>query len=361
MKTFKRGLIVGKFSPLHLGHEYLIQQAEAECDEVLLLSWSTPELPGCDRHRRQQWLRRRFAHLKSLVLDEHHLQTIAKESNLHAPPLPANNAPELESRHFVGWICKNLLCYHPNAVFTSEDYGDGFAEYLAQYFRDCEKDSAAVVHRCVDKARQVVPISGTDLRNDPHGQRAFLAPEIYADFVERIALLGGESTGKTTLAEALAKALNTRWVAEYGRELWEEKGGNLTYPDMLHIAQTQIAREANLAASSLRYLVCDSSPLTTYFYSLALFDRCEPELRELAERQYTQVFLCAADFDFVQDGTRRDSEFRNAQQQWYEQQLAARDIPYTILHGNVESRVQQALNALDKGHSPPHSRSTNFA
>ena len=346
MKPFKRGLIVGKFSPLHLGHEYLIRQAETECDELVLLSWSKPELPGCNSDRRRHWLKSRFAHLQALVLDDHTLQQLAKDSRVRAPLLPNNDAPESESRHFVGWVCENLLHYCPDVIFTSEDYGDGFAHELTQYFHVRGKYIDDIAHRCVDRARGVVPISGTVLRLDPHGQSAFLAPEIYADFVDRIALLGGESTGKTTLAAALAKALDTHWAAEYGRELWESKRGKLTYPDMLTIAQTQIAREQHLSASARRFLICDSTPLTTLFYSLALFDRAEPELSLLAERHYAQVFLCAADFEFVQDGTRRDNDFRLFQQRWYQQQLTARGIPYTILRGNIEQRVQQVLTAL---------------
>ena len=346
MKRFKRGLIVGKFSPLHLGHEYLIRQAETECDELVLLCWSKPELPGCYIDRRRRWLKRRFAHLRALVLNDNTLQRNAKIKGVSAPPLPDNHAPETESRHFVGWVCENLLHFRPDAVFTSENYGDGFAKELTQYFRRQDISAKDVVHRCVDIARTTIPISGTELREDPHTHSTYLAPEIYADFVDRIALLGGESTGKTTLAKALAKSLKTHWVPEFGREYWEEKKGNLRYPDMLHIAQTQIAREKNLAARSQRYLICDSTPLTTYFYSQELFDRTDPELIRLAERDYAWVFLCAADFEFVQDGTRRDNTFRLKQQRWYEHQLTARDIPYTLLRGSVKKRIDQILRAI---------------
>ena len=38
----------------------------------------------------------------------------------------------------------------------------------------------------------------------------------------RLALLGGESSGKTTLAIALAERLHVAWVPEYGRQRWEQ-------------------------------------------------------------------------------------------------------------------------------------------
>jgi AAA domain-containing protein len=52
----------------------------------------------------------------------------------------------------------------------------------------------------------------------------FLPAPVARTLVQRIALLGGESSGKTALAARLADELDTRWVPEYGRELWEAKG-----------------------------------------------------------------------------------------------------------------------------------------
>ena len=45
-KRFAHGLVVGKFAPLHLGHEWLIRQAQEQCEQLVLLSWAYPELAG---------------------------------------------------------------------------------------------------------------------------------------------------------------------------------------------------------------------------------------------------------------------------------------------------------------------------
>jgi len=79
---------------------------------------------------------------------------------------------------------------------------------------------------------------------------------------------------------------------------------------------------------------------------MALFGEANSELEHLTYREYDIVLLCADDFPFVQDGTRQDKKFRSAQQRWYESQLVERNTPYTILSGNVENRVQQALELL---------------
>lgn len=347
-RHFNNGLVVGKFSPLHSGHELLISQAQTECENLYLISYSEPELPGCSRERREFWLRQRFPHVPMLVLDPTELQRTADIKGISNPPdIPDNDAPDNDHRHFCGWLCQHLFNTHIDAVFTSEDYGEGFALELTKYFRQTDPQASETVHRSVDRYREKIPVSGTQLRSSPHSLKHFMAPEVYADFVGRILLLGGESTGKTTLAEALALELETEWAPEYGREHWDLRNGELVFEDMLHIGQTQVAREQLLAQKSNRWLVCDTSPLTTALYSQVLFDRVDPALEVLTTRHYDHVFLCAPDFEFVQDGTRQDSAFRQHQQDWYEQELTQRDIAFTVVKGKVSDRLEYILHQLD--------------
>ncbi|MFH6598248.1 AAA family ATPase [Ectopseudomonas khazarica] len=338
-QRFACGLVVGKFAPLHLGHEWLIRQAQMQCQHLVLLSWSNPELPGCAPQRRASWLQARFPHLRSWVVtadwvDEQRARGVALAE------LPHESAPAAAQRQFVADFCLAVLGRPVDAVFTSEAYGDGFAAHLARCF------GRPVQHVEIDRARVTVPVSGTRLRADVHGLREYLAPQVYADFVERIALLGGESTGKSSLGLALAEALGTRHAAEYGRELWEQQGGVLGYDDLLRIGRTQVARERELAGHCQRYLVCDTTPLTTLFYCRELFGRAEAELEQLARRHYHHVFLCADDFPFVQDGTRQDETFRRRQNQWYEQALQQRGLAFTRLTGSLAQRVEQVLQVL---------------
>lgn len=325
-RSFARGLVVGKFCPLHRGHELTIRTMLDSCREGFVLSYTSPEFAGCGPERRRRWLAELFPSANSLVLAAH-----------EAPP---NDADELTHRRFVAQICRERWRTTVDAVFTSESYGDGFARELSRLF------AHPVVHVCVDAARRSHPVSGTELRADVHARRDQLSPLVYADFVQRIALLGGESSGKSTLATALAGHFRTQHVAEYGRDLWDEREGRLEFADMLHIARTQIAREEAAARSSERYLFCDTSPLTTLFYSRHLFGRAEPELETLAERAYDLNVLCAPDFPFVQDGTRQDAAFRSHQYAWYRAELERRSWPWIEVTGAVESRVRQVAARL---------------
>lgn len=327
-KRFQRGLIVGKFCPLHRGHEHAIRQMMAACEEPFILSYTNPEFEGCEPARRQRWLRTLFPEATVLVLD--------------AASVPHNDADELTHRRFVGDICRDVFKTTVEAVFTSEDYGEGFARELSRVF------GHAVQHVGVDPARVTHPVSGTLLRADVHAQRGHLSPVVYADFVRRICLFGGESTGKSTLTEALARHFQTRQVDEYGRELWEQKDGQLEYDDMVHIGRTQVLREDETAGHANRFLFCDTSPLTTLFYSHALFGKAEAELERLAVRPYDLHVLCAPDFPFVQDGTRQDEMFRMRQDAWYRAEMERQGLRWIEVGGSVEERVRRVAAELER-------------
>jgi HTH-type transcriptional regulator, transcriptional repressor of NAD biosynthesis genes len=172
--------------------------------------------------------------------------------------------------------------------------------------------------------------------------------------VRRLALLGGESSGKTTLARALAEVLRTIWVPEYGRELWEQLRQTLDVAQLLHVAQRQVELEEQAVrrlqlqpeAAGSHWLVCDTTPLTTLQYCLHDHGHAPAALHALARRSYELQVLCLPDFGFVQDGCRRDDPFRRHQHQWTVQQLTALGVQPLQVNGGVQQRVQQVLQAL---------------
>lgn len=339
MKKFRNGLIVGKFSPLHKGHEHLVETALRECETLYIFSYYTPEFAGCEAHRREFWLRTLFPSAKIFVIDDRFVQ---KRFNISLPP---TGATDLEERRFVGFLWTQLVNQELDAVYTSENYGAGYAAEMSRYFAEYT-NFPPVTHVLVDLERRLIPISGTQLRENIHRQKEFLSPVVYASFVERICFLGGESSGKSTLTATLAEEFKTNYAAEYGRTLSEEKDNRLVYEDLLRIAKRHIADEEKSAESADRYLFIDTTPLTTMLYSEYLFGKIDPELVWLSHRRYDRTFLCAPDFDFVQDGTREGDGFRERQHEWYLRKLAERRISYTILTGTLDERVSQVKDLL---------------
>src|SRR4051812_41705158 len=142
---FGFGLVVGKLSPLHRGHEHLLKRALALCERVLCLSYSSPELPGCGAAARRRWLSELFPEVSHLALDEDELARLRAQHG-PLPRLPDNDAPELEQRVFCAELCLRVFGVAVDAVFTSERYGDGFARELEAQFREAGHAEARVVH-----------------------------------------------------------------------------------------------------------------------------------------------------------------------------------------------------------------------
>lgn len=339
IKRFRRGLVVGKFAPLHNGHVLVIETARKSCDEVIVLSYSNPEPDIADPALREHWLSLLFPDCTRLVVTNDKLREWFA-TKVSAPVLPANDADAGVQRDFVALLLEDVLGKRVDAVFTSESYGPGFADHLTRRLRQHDAAAPAVTHVSVDPARLTVPVSGTALRSDLWERWQYLPAPVARSLVKRVVFIGGESSGKSTLAIAMARELGTVSVGEYGRELWTDRGGALLFEDLAAIAREQISREDSATASARRWLFCDTSPLTTLFYCLEQFGRVERELEAAAGRHYDHVVLCAPDFPFVQDGTRQDSAFRDRQHAWYERELAARGVDYHTATGSLAYRVE---------------------
>lgn len=174
----------------------------------------------------------------------------------------------------------------------------------------------------------------------------------------RIALLGGESTGKSTLAAALGEQLGAPVVREFGREYWVAKiglakNGVLSSSDMAFIALRQSRLERLAAAHAKGYVVCDTTPLTTLLYHRWTLASAPPQrMVLLAAQRYDLTVLCGDDIAHEQDGTRDSLAFRTRQQADYRAQCAQLCTPWLEVRGAVAQRVAAVMNALKTlGHS----------
>jgi NadR type nicotinamide-nucleotide adenylyltransferase len=166
----------------------------------------------------------------------------------------------------------------------------------------------------------------------------------------RIAILGAESTGKSTLAPALAARYGTLWVPEYLREFVETEQRVPFEYDQPAIARAQREREDALAASNdaRRFLFCDTTPLMTAVYSRIYWRRVPVELLEMeAAHDYAATLVAGLDLPWVPDGLQRESEA--VRKQVHDCLLAVlreRGIPFTLLEGDLAQRLRQVEDLL---------------
>jgi len=166
--------------------------------------------------------------------------------------------------------------------------------------------------------------------------------------VRRIAVLGAESSGKSTLCGALARRYATLWVPEYLREFVDTHGRVPFEEDQAGIARTQRAREDAAAAEANAFLFCDTTPLMTALYSQVYWGRVDADLAQLAAtHEYALTLVTAPDTPWVADGLMRESEeMRQRVFALLVGELDARGIRFVLLEGDLSHRLRQVEAAL---------------
>ena len=167
--------------------------------------------------------------------------------------------------------------------------------------------------------------------------------------VLRIAVLGAESSGKSTLCEALAQRYGTVWVPEYLRDFVDTMGRVPFESDQFGIARTQRAREDAAAARAQRYLFCDTTPLMTALYSRVYWGRVDDRLAALARsHDYALTLVTATDTPWTPDGLQRESEeVREMVHRMVLAELNERSIPFVLVEGDLPQRLRQVERALE--------------
>ena len=173
--------------------------------------------------------------------------------------------------------------------------------------------------------------------------------------VKRIAVFGTESTGKTRLAERLARHFGVAWVPEYAREFWEARGV-IGLEDMRPIAREQWRREDEAAARAQergeRLLICDTEALTTVLWSDLLYGTCPEEVRRGAEkrcRNYALYLLLEADVPFELDPARcfPEPEDRAKAARVWRGAVERRGLPFVEIRGEWVERERAAIAAVE--------------
>lgn len=169
----------------------------------------------------------------------------------------------------------------------------------------------------------------------------------------RVAFVGPECTGKTTLSQLLAQHFQTTWVAEYMRtylqKKWDETKSLCTWDDLLPIALGQISSENEQLTKANRYLFCDTNLLELVIYSYIYYGKCMPEIEKYAlENQYDIVFLTYIDVPWQADDLRDRPNQRAFMFDKFRQMLDKYQKPYTILKGNLQERKEKVLDVLNK-------------
>ena len=167
---------------------------------------------------------------------------------------------------------------------------------------------------------------------------------------QKIVILGPESTGKSTLCEALAKHYNTQWCPEYARQYLNENGTHYTYDNLLTIAEGQIQQEDNYVQKADELLIIDTDMYVMKVWCEYVFNNCHPFiLEQINKRQYDLYLLCDIDLPWTKDEMREYPDEGPRQELFmiYKDILLNQNTPWAIVSGIGDQRTKNAVAQID--------------
>jgi NadR type nicotinamide-nucleotide adenylyltransferase len=339
------GLTLGKFLPLHKGHELLLRTAAINCSKLLVLIGTTPDDPF-SFEQRKAWVREALANNHTcdvLVYPQPELDKNAEKDEDGTITDEAYWQAWLAStREIIGDIPKPFRFGNITHVFTSDLYGDRIAkEFGAKWVP-------------VDPDREMKAISGTKIRTDFYNMFKTLPEYTKHSLVKTVAIVGPESCGKSTMISKLAAKYDT--LPEYGRILSVNRKNILDREDFRIIQRTQqFLIDQTKENANYPIIVSDTEGLITAMYADIWFpNEDNSEFYEFAKNQKIDKYIVLAPtVPWYQDGFRvmhGDSEryqffykIRDKLTEWGKDFELIMSSQYHIRQAEVEHIIEEMI------------------
>jgi nicotinamide riboside kinase len=179
--------------------------------------------------------------------------------------------------------------------------------------------------------------------------------------VIKIAIIGAESTGKTSLAKDLAQKYAQSYpsahVPEFLRLFVDEERRTPLEQEQIRIAKAQknleeeiaLRLQSNHQLAKNILLFCDTTPLLTAIYSEIVFGKVSEDLLAIAaNHDYDLTFFTQVDFPWISDGIQRDGPKAQARvHNLLDTQLKLLNISHQKLYGKHLERLETANRSLE--------------
>ena len=163
--------------------------------------------------------------------------------------------------------------------------------------------------------------------------------------IKRIALIGPESSGKTTLAKELASHFNTVWNPEFARDYIAAINRPYTYEDILLCISRQQEAEMELTKKANTYLFADTELILHKIWMEDVFKKSPKLIDErIIETKYDFYLLTSPDLPFIPDSVRENPHRRDYFLNLYKNALEKFGFKYVLISG--EGRLENAIEYI---------------
>ncbi len=349
----KVGLIFGKFAPLTAGHVNFIRMAvESGIDRLYLFlsfdqKFNDTQTPWMQK---RLGLTQRLWDLKSLIEDSglHHKVIVDYVDDSNIPGYPEGGKAYAEL--IRAKIPEGEVLTH---AFSSEPE---YTAYFSEYFPEVE-------HVVLDAERTGVDISATRIRTNLRDNFEYLSEQAKPRFVKRVAIIGVESTGKSTMTERLAHHYATTSTPEIGRDICEELfcGSEFLMDREAYLKVAMAHRLEEHMHSNEAHVVhiSDTTNLITHFSGICAGkvsyndDMFMSLAIEEAHNFYDLVLFLSPEVAWIADPLRlQDNAEKRASTNYLLEDMVAdfySAVPVVHITGtDYEDRINQAIKAVDK-------------
>jgi len=317
----KVGFIGGKFLPLHAGHLSAIMQAKTYVDKLyVIVCWSKDE--PFPMMQRKVWLGEELSNMEGIEI-----KTVENEFD----------ADGLYNWGAGAVIIKALIEEPIDYIFSGEQSYDPIFKRLYPNTK----------HVIFD--RTLCLVSGTVIRQDPYRWWKYLPKSVRSFFVLKVAVVGTESCGKSTLVKSLAKIYNTNYQSEIGRE-YCQNFSNILVPKVFETIAMHHALNINeKVKESNKILFIDSEAVTTQYYSEVYTQTSSKMIEEIINVQDFDLYLfLEPDVKWVGDGLRFLKDDRWKEFDKLRKMFDDRGIKYVTISGNYSGRLSEARDHVDQ-------------
>lgn len=329
---YKVGMYGGSFDPLHMGHVDCIINAANLCEKlyiVLSIGTKRSEIDGRIRYR---WLYQLTKHIGNVQI------IIIKD-----------DAAVKQDYTKDYWMAdaqkvKEQIGEKIDIVFAGSDYDSD------SFWNVCYPDSEFYVFDRDGK-------SSTEIRKNPYLHWDWIPDIVKPYYTKKVLIMGGESTGKSTITINLKNRFNGAYIDEAGRDISERSGSDtlMISEDFTEILLQHKLNEIKALELGKKLLFIDTDTLVTQFYMNFLEDLNIVKNRALSDaidalNDYDLILFFEPDTAFVQDGGR--SPIIAAERAKYSEQikelLRAHIKEFVCISGDYQSRYEQSVAEVKK-------------